>query len=199
MSTNICVKCNRTFKAKTALKRYCSIECRDIFNRYSKNKKCGCGSLIANNSNQCSKCMIRNRDLNGDKNGRWKGGTSEGFQMNIYRQILIDNGINIEFCSNCGNKHPKIHIHHIDGNHQNNNLKNLTSLCPSCHLKSHRSNGETKKCLICGKTKYFNQSKLNRVKNYYCSKLCYNKHKSQLMKGNTIRKDKLTQVNNGKD
>jgi 5-methylcytosine-specific restriction endonuclease McrA len=29
------------------------------------------------------------------------------------------------------------HIHHIDGNRDNNNLENLTLICPSCHGKTH--------------------------------------------------------------
>ena len=28
------------------------------------------------------------------------------------------------------------HVHHIDGNRNNNNLENLLLLCPSCHKKA---------------------------------------------------------------
>lgn len=29
------------------------------------------------------------------------------------------------------------HIHHIDGDNSNNNLKNLIALCPNCHTRAH--------------------------------------------------------------
>lgn len=29
------------------------------------------------------------------------------------------------------------HIHHIDGDNSNNNLRNLIALCPNCHTKAH--------------------------------------------------------------
>ena len=29
------------------------------------------------------------------------------------------------------------HVHHIDGDHSNNSLRNLIALCPNCHTKAH--------------------------------------------------------------
>lgn len=29
------------------------------------------------------------------------------------------------------------HVHHIDSDHRNNNLRNLLALCPNCHSKAH--------------------------------------------------------------
>ena len=50
-----------------------------------------------------------------------------------------------QICQECGCdfKNPlstsKMAVHHIDGNPQNNDLKNLVVLCASCHLKIHKS------------------------------------------------------------
>jgi len=61
-------------------------------------------------------------------------------------RLLVPNGT----CNKCGNTAAK-DVHHIDGNHRNNNPQNLTRLCRSCHMKEHRKHG---KCRICGdKTK----------------------------------------------
>lgn len=36
-------------------------------------------------------------------------------------------------CAICGSDRP--HIHHIDENHANNDIRNLLPLCPNCHLR----------------------------------------------------------------
>lgn len=49
-------------------------------------------------------------------------------------------------CSICG-KADGCDVHHIDGNHKNNDLSNLTRLCRRCHLRQHRTRTF---CTICG-------------------------------------------------
>lgn len=35
-------------------------------------------------------------------------------------------------------KHPEVlHIHHKDGDHSNNAIKNLCIVCPTCHEETH--------------------------------------------------------------
>lgn len=41
-------------------------------------------------------------------------------------------------CKMCGTQKGQIDIHHIDGNHRNNDIKNLTVLCASCHGITHK-------------------------------------------------------------
>jgi len=50
-------------------------------------------------------------------------------------------------CFNCGyNQHTgSLHIHHIDGNHQNNEELNLMVLCANCHFEYHQKNPIKKK------------------------------------------------------
>lgn len=48
-------------------------------------------------------------------------------------------------CSGCGCTEGLLHVHHVDGNHDNNNIDNLVVLCISCHGKIHdrlRNHGE---------------------------------------------------------
>jgi len=58
------------------------------------------------------------------------------------RYLLIRDGIKEEKCEKCcrtkwkGDKIP-LELHHIDGNHYNNNLSNLMILCPNCHMQIH--------------------------------------------------------------
>ena len=42
-------------------------------------------------------------------------------------------------CERCGRKRPRMHVHHKDGNFQNNEPENLQTLCPSCHKIVHVS------------------------------------------------------------
>jgi len=58
------------------------------------------------------------------------------------RKIMKDETI----CEICG-KENAIDVHHRDGDHTNNEKKNLQRLCRSCHNLQHR---ELKKCKICG-------------------------------------------------
>lgn len=39
-------------------------------------------------------------------------------------------------CKKCGSS-GKLHIHHKDGNHENNMVGNRQPLCPSCHRLEH--------------------------------------------------------------
>ena len=54
-----------------------------------------------------------------------------------YLKVYLDNGGEM-VCSVCGSV-KKLHIHHIDGNHNNNEYSNLICLCDSCHIKTHNA------------------------------------------------------------
>ena len=60
---------------------------------------------------------------------------------------LIKEGIKEEVCEICGNREWLGHkipleLHHIDGNHNNNNLENLQLLCPNCHASTNNYRGK---------------------------------------------------------
>ena len=49
-------------------------------------------------------------------------------------------------CSRCGKPNAR-DVHHLDGNHLNNDPSNLERICRSCHNREHRPKGS---CVICG-------------------------------------------------
>ena len=59
---------------------------------------------------------------------------------NVIKEKLIADGIKERKCEECkntewmGNPIP-LELHHKDGDHYNNNLKNLALLCPNCHAQ----------------------------------------------------------------
>ena len=57
----------------------------------------------------------------------------------ILKKKLVEDGLKEDKCEICGigpvwyGKRLPLELHHIDGNHFNNDLKNLQILCPNCH------------------------------------------------------------------
>ena len=85
------------------------------------------------------------------------------------KKRLFAEGYLTKKCNICGlsqwlNDPIPLELHHIDGNHENNNLDNLSVLCPNCHAmtESHRKRKDAKskelvynlrhlgKCATCG-------------------------------------------------
>lgn len=67
-----------------------------------------------------------------------------------YHEVLDNAGIERK-CVVCGSVE-NMHTHHIDGNHNNNDLSNLQWLCSSCHSKLHaqlRRERDTKEVMVC--------------------------------------------------
>lgn len=65
------------------------------------------------------------------------------------RLRLLSEGIFPHQCQNCGltewlGDPIPLELEHIDGNHQNNNLDNLSLLCPNCHAKTPTYRGKNK-------------------------------------------------------
>lgn len=73
---------------------------------------------------------------------------------------LVKEGKKERVCEKCGikdwNNEPiGFHLHHIDGNHSNNDLQNLQVLCPNCHSQTHDYHKPKEKpkyfCVVCGR------------------------------------------------
>jgi hypothetical protein len=66
------------------------------------------------------------------------------------RKRLIREGFFNHKCYKCNNTEwlgqpISLELEHIDGNHDNNNLSNLTLLCPNCHAQTSTYRGKNKK------------------------------------------------------
>lgn len=87
---------------------------------------------------------------------RWKSGLEDGlkgkFGISKYIRDYLLNKYDYK-CQICGwgktntytNTIP-LEIHHIDGNHLNNNEDNLQVLCPNCHSLTSTHKNHNKKC-----------------------------------------------------
>ena len=183
----ICAKTNngKSNKGKTHENRrspLVSIECKQchtIFNVKYKHRdrqfcSCGCVSLYFSGENNPSKRpeirkLISERvsethwDSSGDKNPKWKGGTSVNhsyyggrFTDKLKRTIRErDNYI----CQMCGKENSK-QVHHIDYNKANSTPENLITLCTKCHGKCHGRINETQKDIIIKRFKKGDENKI---------------------------------------
>ena len=62
----------------------------------------------------------------------------ENVKSHVLKQKLIRDGIKEAKCEICGlsrwlGQEIPLELHHIDGNHYNNNLDNIQIICPNCH------------------------------------------------------------------
>lgn len=90
------------------------------------------------------------------------------------KQKLIRDGLKKPICEQCGNhewmgKPIPLELHHVDGDHYNNELTNLQLLCPNCHAFTENYRGRNTKlntCLLCEKP----------AKTKFCSIECSNEY-----------------------
>ncbi len=110
------------------------------------------------------------------------------------KKALFDEGIKEKKCEMCGlsswlGEDIALELHHINGNHYDNNIINLMVVCPNCHakfdakkrkvktkerrIKKHGNYNEI--CKICG-------TELNVEQKMYCSTSCATKANNALRK-----------------
>ena len=83
-------------------------------------------------------------------------------KINRLKDRLINSGLKENKCEVCGitewqNKPIVLQLHHINGNHKDNNIENLQILCPNCHSQTDNYCSKNRKkekikiyCSICG-------------------------------------------------
>lgn len=79
--------------------------------------------------------LMKKRGWVGKNHPAWKGGVSVDF----YQQYRDGK------CSLCESK-KNLEIHHIDGDRNNAEPSNLTTVCTSCHKKIHHAGDRVKGC-----------------------------------------------------
>lgn len=95
--------------------------CDNLFEKTRKDKQ------------YCSRrCKVRNSDLKNQRTNKRVKASRKNHNSKtwIYRQHLKD------FCESCGfiPQHLcQLDVDHIDGNHTNNDVTNLQTLCSNCH------------------------------------------------------------------
>jgi len=123
------------------------------------------------------KCLIKPEDLKDKKE----------ICIDTIERMIKNKLIDLEYkCCICGNigewngKPLKLEIHHIDGNHQNNSIENLTYICPNCHTqtRTYRNRG-TSRWLKEDQIRIFLDEKLPLYNNDINELLQYEKVKNQ--------------------
>lgn len=135
-----CLNCGRKFEVyRCYLKRgggkYCSGSCKRSYLNKTNNP--------AWREDVKEKISLHHADVSGSNNPMYgiKGKDAPNFidgrsfyNGRISRKIGLANGIK-RVCIICGEDDiNKLHLHHIDGNHYNNELSNMIFLCYHCHL-----------------------------------------------------------------
>ena len=147
----LCKNCHKEFIAKlTARKdtKYCSRKCCRHAQHYNK---------LEWNRERNRKWYLKNRESELIKNKEYREQNRELF--NWYHDKTRFDGVKTEVllrdenkCQVC-KKTEKLNVHHIDGNNYtkqnpNNDIKNLITLCMSCHQLLHWWQKKSKKQLV---------------------------------------------------
>lgn len=156
-----CKVCSKRFNPRPSHVKmgwgiYCSRNCKKIGTRVRHLVHCFiCNKELMKTTTQikhsksgkyfCNKsCQTkwRNTEFVGYKHINFKDGKYS------YKSILKRYRIP-QVCDYCGEKDVRVlATHHIDGNHRNNHIMNLTWLCHNCHTLVHYDRLEEQKFLI---------------------------------------------------
>jgi hypothetical protein len=160
MPIRVCKICSTDFYAKPnhikkGWGKYCSPACQHIGRKNGKHVMCfickkevyrKLQALKRSKSQKyfCSKsCQTiwRNQEFVGSKHANWKHGKAS------YKSVLSRHHIP-QKCVLCKTVDSRVlAVHHIDENHYNNNLSNLSWLCHNCHHLVHHDSVEKQKFL----------------------------------------------------
>jgi len=73
-----------------------------------------------------------NPKVQGSKHPKWNGGSSRGYSYKFKD----------DKCTICNSKE-KLHVHHINGIKEENNKKNISTVCTYCHYAIHENGKNT--------------------------------------------------------
>ena len=107
---------------------------------------------------------------------------NSNYSSSDLKKRLIKEGLKNDICEICGqsnvwnNNTLTLQLHHIDGNHNNNCLTNLSIICPNCHTQMtsylSKKNKKEKFCIDCNRKIWTTSTRCNR-----CARIYHSKHK----------------------
>ena len=142
-----CEFCKSDFKCKRSDRRFCSRACSNARGKnVNSNVECAtCGKIFHKSLSAINKSKSglffcsRKHKIEAQRIGgiREIMPSHYGDTLSDYRSIAFRNYP--QKCNQCGyNKYPEVLVvHHIDLNHNNNDLSNLEILCPTHHGEVH--------------------------------------------------------------
>lgn len=137
-----CLQCGKEFETYPSYLRkgrgkFCSISCGTTYKNIHDNP--------TRDPKVREKISKNHADVSGENNSMFgrRGPLApsyidgrSNFPGEIYTKLMKVNGIE-ERCVICGETQ-RLHVHHKDGNHENNSIENLEYLCVKCHnTKAH--------------------------------------------------------------
>jgi uncharacterized C2H2 Zn-finger protein len=140
-----CPNCGVVFRAHQNRNKFCCQSCAGKYNYTLAAKgmlsspKCnyGNGYWLGKNHSEETICIFRDGRRKGDENYNWRGGLSflpypKEFNKELKSNIKDRDGSS---CQVCG-RFTGLSVHHKDYNKENNDRKNLITLCHSCHSRT---------------------------------------------------------------
>ncbi len=104
------------------------------------------------------RCIKENISFSHFNNGNPKielAKTNKPYHTKTLKKQLYKDGLLTEMCSKCGlgsmwhGKPIVLQLEHIDGDHYNNEISNLTILCPNCHSQTPTWCGRSANNVVC--------------------------------------------------
>lgn len=121
-----CMKAAKTTKIKCT----CAQCGKEIYKIPSQMKLSKSGNVFCSKS--CAASYNNSHFRTGENNPNWKGNDSKEYAAIAYRTYK-------PICAVCGCEDTDmLEVHHIDENHDNNDIDNLIILCANHHSKVHR-------------------------------------------------------------
>ena len=114
------------------IKCNCSNCNKELYKTPSQLRKSKSGNTFCSKS--CAVSYNNSHYRTGTNNPNWKDGTSYSkIHTKIAHRTYVDK------CAICGlDEECILEVHHIDENHENNDIDNLIILCANCHARVHR-------------------------------------------------------------
>lgn len=146
-----CVYCSSIFKSTGPAAKYCSSVCKEKSRPEKQKKEFVCE--FCNSSFRRRAADNAGRFCSRECSGMWV--IANGKKNYFYQAFLYKPHI----CNRCGiDDYQLLCVHHVDLNHDNNDIDNLEILCANCHYRIHFGSGRTRK------------DKLDKIINYLRSK-----------------------------